>query len=144
MEKYKLDSQLDRKMERIDRSIAAESGRKPIEEYDRYFFLAEVPYENSVVSAKIILCTERLNGTFKGIYLDTYGPWVLFKVKDIVSGDPYCEISPGMVILAKWDSRIMAYTKFIYKVDPKETDIEVQAISALVSASEYEIVTGNP
>ena len=61
MDRSKLDNQMDRRMEKLDLSIAARSGRKPIEEYDKYFFLADVPYTDAVVSAKVILCSERLN-----------------------------------------------------------------------------------
>lgn len=142
MDRSKLDNQMDRRMEKLDLSIAARSGRKPIEEYDKYFFLADVPYTDAVVSAKVILCSERLNGTFKGIYLDTYGPWILFKVLDINSGDSHGGLSPGAAVLAKWDNRAKVYTKYLYKANPKETDLEVQAMAALVPATEYEIVTG--
>lgn len=142
MDRSKLDNQMDRRVEKLDLSIAARSGRKPIEEYDKYFFLADVPYADAIVSAKIILCTKRLSGTFRGVYLDTPGPWILFKVIDIKSGDYYGEISPGAAILAKWDNRLKVYTKYLYKADPKEYDVEVLAMSSLVPATEYEIVSG--
>lgn len=142
MDRNKLDQQMERRAEKLDLAIAARSDRKPLEEYERIFFVDSIYYEDALVKAKVILCTERLNGTFKGISLDTYGPWVLFKVIDIESGDARGNIAPGAVVLARWNNKLKVYSKYIYKEDPHETDTEVIAISSLVPASEYEIVSG--
>ena len=111
MDRNKLDQQLDRRMEKLDLRVAQSSGREPIREYNRHFFNSDVYYDDAVVEAKVIICRERLNGEYGGIYLDTYGPWILFKVIDVKSGDPKGNLCPGTAILAKWDNRRKVYNK---------------------------------
>ena len=144
MDRNKLDQQLDRRLNKIDISLASSSNRKPIDEYDKYFFLANIPYEDAIVIAKVIICSERISGEFKGIRLNTYGPWVLFKVINTTSVGQGASLPEGAVVLAKWDNRSKVYRKYLYKSSPKESDVEVQAISSLLPVSEREIVTGKP
>ena len=144
MDRSKLDQQLDRRMDKIDRLIAKDKNqdRFPIEEYDRMFFRTEFYYEDAKVEAKVILCKDRIKATIKGVMVDTYGPWVLFKVEDVLEGDPDCLIDLGAAILARWNSGSGSYKKYLYKADPQIDDLEVAMMASLTSATETEIVKG--
>lgn len=143
MDYNKIDQSLNRKLEKIDLNTESVSGRKPITNYDKYFYLAEVPYKDALVEARVIQAWERLQGVYKGVYLDTLGgPWLLFKIEDILEGDSQGLICPGTVILGRWDNKKKVYSAYIEKEDPEEMDREILAISSLTGVSEREIVRG--
>lgn len=144
MDRSKLDQQLDRRMDKIDRLIAKDKNenRVPVEEYDRMFFRTEFYYEDAKVQAKVILCKDRIKATIKGVVVDTYGPWILFKVGDVLEGDPDCLIDLGAAILARWSPVSGCYKKYLYKADPEVDDLEIAMMASLTSATETEIVKG--
>lgn len=139
----KVDQALTRKLEKIDRNWFANSNRKPVEDYDRYFFRVEIPYKDAIVQAKVILAKERLTGLHKGVYLDTMGgPWLLFRIEDVLEGDNQGLICPGTAVLARWNNRSKVYDPYIEKEDPVETDLEVLSMAAILNITEREIIEG--
>lgn len=138
----KLNQQMDRRMEALDRRNAKRSNREPLPETNRSFYKETLFYEDAEVLATIIDVREYLTGNYKGIAFDQRGPWVLFKVIEITSGDHNGLISEGAVILAKWDRTYKVYKKFIYDGYPKTGDLELGAIMAFIPVSENELITG--
>ena len=143
MDRYKIDQALERKVEKIDRDIESQVEREPIEEYNRMFFKAEIPYEDCLLDAKVIICKEKLKSLVRGISLEAFGPWVLFKIEDVLEGDPEGLIDMGAAVLARWDKTRKVYRKYIYKPDPTENDKEVALMASLTNMSESEIVRGS-
>lgn len=142
MDRGKLDRQLDRKISNLETSIAVEQDRKPIEEYDKFFFTREIYYEGSLVEAKIIKVLERFNTTVSGVYLDGRGPWILFRLLDVIDGDPEGLLDLGSAILARWNNGKRIYTKYIGKSNPQLFDKEVVLMSTLMGVEGEEIVNG--
>lgn len=142
MDINKINRQLENKLSRIDSSIAAEKNRLPIEEYNRFFFTTKVYYEDAIVLAKVIRCKDRFNVNTPQGYMDTRGPWCLFKPIDVLEGDFNCLIDLDSAILAKWDQSRRIYTKFLCKADPQFSDQEVRLMAQLMEVTEGEIVHG--
>ena len=143
MDRNQADRSFIKGLQRLDRALAQSSGREPITDYDRYLFTAEVPYEDAVVEALVIAAYEKLEGEYRGTFrYEERGPWVVFKVKDILKGDPEALICPGASVLARWDRKTRTYKKYIYKEDPNIMDYEIRVIASLTRLSEKEIVEG--
>ena len=142
MDINKLTQQLDRRMEAIDRNTAKRSNREPIQETGKVFYKETLFYEDAELLVTVMDSREYLTGNYKGIVFDQRGPWVLFKVREVLSGDYSGLISEGAVVLAKWDRTYKVYKKFIYDGSPKPGDKELSAIMAFISVSETELITG--
>lgn len=142
MDQNKIDRQLENRLSRIDSDIAAEENRLPIEEYDRFFFTTELYYEDALVLAKVIRCKDRFNVHTPQGYMDTRGPWCLFKPLDVLGGDPDGLLDLESAILARWSQAKRVYTKFIYKADPQLLDQEVRLMALLMGVTEEGIVHG--
>lgn len=138
----KLNQQLDRRMEALDRRTARNSNREPLPETNRVFYSERIYYEDAELLVTVIDNREYLNGSYQGVQFDQRGPWVLFKVLEILSGDYNGLISEGAVILAKWDRSYKVYKKFIYDGYPKFGDKELKAIMAFIPVSESELIKG--
>lgn len=138
----KLNQQLDRRMEALDRRTARNSTREPLPETNRVFYSERIYYEDAELLVTVIDNREYLNGSYQGVQFDQRGPWVLFKVLEIISGDYNGLISEGAVILAKWDRSYKVYKKFIYDGNPKFGDKELKAITAFIPVSESELISG--
>ena len=142
MDINKLTQQMDRRMEALDRRDAKRSNREPLPETNKGFYRETVFYEDAELLVTVIDNREYLNGYYKGVAFDQRGPWVLFKVVEIVSGDHNGVIAEGAVVLAKWDRSYKVYKKFIYDGEPKPGDPELGAIMAFIPVSESELITG--
>lgn len=142
MDINKIDRQLENRVSRIDSNIAAEKNRLPIEEYDKFFFTTELHYEDALVLAKVIRCKDRFNVHTPQGYMDTKGPWCLFKPIDVLDGDLNGLLDLNSAILARWSQVKRIYTKFIYKADPQPLDQEVRLMALLMGVTEEEIVRG--
>ena len=142
MDINKINRQLENKLSRIDSSIAAEKNRLPVEEYSRFFFTTKLYYEDALVLAKVIRCKDRFNVHTPQGYMDTKGPWCLFKPIDVLEGDFNCLIDLNSAILAKWSQSERIYTKFLYKADPQPLDQEVRLMAQLMEVTEDEIIRG--
>lgn len=142
MDINKIDRQLENKVSRIDSNIAAEKNRLPIKEYDKFFFTTELYYEDALVLANVIRCKDRFNVHTPQGYMDTKGPWCLFKPIDVLEGDLNGLLDLNSAILARWSQVKRVYTKFIYKADPQPLDQEVRLMALLMGVTEEEIVRG--
>lgn len=142
MDINKIDRQLENRVSRIDSNIAAEKNRLPIEEYDKFFFTTELYYEDALVLAKVIRCKDRFNVHTPQGYMDTKGPWCLFKPIDVLDGDLNGLLDLNSAILARWSQAKRVYTKFIYKADPQPLDQEIRLMALLMGVTEEEIVRG--
>lgn len=142
MDMNKINRQLENRLSKIDSSIAAEKNRLPIEEYSGLFFTTELYYEDALVLAKVIRCKDRFNVHTPQGYMDTKGPWCLFKPLDVLEGDLNCLIDLNSAILAKWSQAKRLYTKFLYKADPQPLDQEVRLMALLMEVTEDEIIRG--
>lgn len=142
MDINKINRQLENRVSRIDSNIAAEKNRLPINEYDKFFFITELHYEDALVLAKVIRCKDRFNVHTPQGYMDTKGPWCLFKPIDVLEGDLNGLLDLNSAILAKWSQAKRVYTKFIYKADPQPLDQEVRLMALLMGVTEEEIVRG--
>lgn len=141
MDKSKLDRQFDRKIEKLSLSMAQVQDRKPIEEYNRILFATNLFFEDAEVQARVIKCLDRIDHSYNGVYLDERGPWILFKVIDVLEGDNLGLIDIGALVLAKWDNHRKTYTKYLYEGDPKPRTPKVSAMAAFTGTDEYEIAT---
>ena len=142
MDINKLNQQLDRRMEALDRREAKRSSREPVPEINRVFYKEDIYYEDAELSVVVIDNREYLNGNYKGVSFSQRGPWLLFKVVEILSGDNNGLISEGAVVLAKWDRTYKVYKKFIYDETPSPGDKELSAIMAFIPVAETELITG--
>ena len=142
MDINKIDRQLENRVSRIDSNIAAEKNRLPIKEYDKFFFTTELHYEDALVLARVIRCKDRFNVHTPQGYMDTKGPWCLFKPIDVLDGDLNGLLDLNSAILARWSQVKRVYTKFIYKADPQPLDQEVRLMALLMGVTEEEIVRG--
>jgi hypothetical protein len=138
----KLTQQLDRRAEALDRRTAKSSNREPLPEVNKLIYREKVYYEDAYIDATIFDVREYLSGEYKGVSFNQRGPWVLFKVNEIISGDYNGQIAEGSVILAKWDRSYKVYKKFIYDGYPKYGDKELEAITSFISVTETELITG--
>lgn len=142
MDINKINRQLENRVSQIDSNIAAEKNRLPINEYDKFFFITELHYEDALVLAKVIRCKDRFNVHTPQGYMDTKGPWCLFKPIDVLEGDLNGLLDLNSAILARWSQAKRVYTKFIYKADPQPLDQEVRLMALLMGVTEEEIVRG--
>ena len=140
MNMNKISQQLDRRMEAIDRRRAEKSDRQPIEDIGRIMYSTQLYYEDAELRAKVFDVRDYLRGEFKGVFFNKRGPWVLFKVEEILSGDYGANIGEGSIILASWDRTYKVYRKFIYSEDPKPGDKSLVAIQAFIPVSEAELL----
>lgn len=142
MNANKLIQQAERRVEALDRRTAKNSNREPLPEINRSFYREHIFYEDAQLEVVVIDNREYLNGQYKGVNFDQRGPWLLFKVVEIESGDHLGVISEGAVVLAKWDRTYKVYKKFIYDGDPKPGNVGLTAIMAFIPVSENELITG--
>ena len=143
MDPNRIERHLASKIEHIQRDIDAETRKdyEPIEIYDRQFFRANIPFGDAIIQAKVITCFERLVARTENGYVDSYGPWIIFRVEDVLSGDSEGMIDIGAAIMARWNSQQKTYLKYLYKSDPKVSDWQITKMAVLShSTTEEEIV----
>ena len=125
MDPNRIERHLASKIEHIQRDIDAET-RKDYE---------------PIIQAKVITCFERLVARTENGYVDSYGPWIIFRVEDVLSGDSEGMIDIGAAIMARWNSQQKTYLKYLYKSDPKVSDWQITKMAVLShSTTEEEIV----
>lgn len=138
----KLSQQLDRRMEALDRRLAANSGRKPLEDVGRFYYIAEIPYEcDTILQGKVIKVFNRFTGWYKKEgFIDMFGPFVLFKVEDVLKGDDLGKIDIGAIILGKWNNSDKSYHPYLYKGEPTTWDDELLNVANFLTLSVEDII----
>lgn len=144
MDRSKIDQQFDRRISKMASSIAQESGREPITDLDRSFYITKIVFEDSILQVKVISALDRVRGSFRGVNLDQRGNYLVFKIISVESEGTEKPLKVGTSVLAKWDNRNKEYKRFIHKENPDYHDLEVLAISSLTGIREKEVVDGKP
>ena len=138
----KLSQQMDRRMAALDRRLAVNSGRKPLENIGRIYYLTEIPYEcDTVLQGKVIKVFDRFVGWYKNEgFVDMFGPFVLFKVEDVLKGDDLGKINIGSIILGRWNNSDKSYYPYLYKDEPTTYDRELLNVSEFLKLPIEDIV----
>lgn len=139
MDLNQFNEKFERLADNLDASLAKNSDREPIEEYDREFFNSKVYYEDAIIDARVIITQEKVLMDTGETLRDQWGPWILFRVKDIDAGDNDAKITIGSIIMAKWDKRQKVYKNYCTIEDPKKDDRGVDFVAKLMKVEKWEL-----